>query len=349
MPTYKDQNTGTWYCKFYYTNWQGEKKQKLKRGFKLQREAKEWERQFLEQFAKNPDITFEALYNKYKAYITPRIRESTASKRFFMLDKHVLPFFRNRIVSDIAPADIAAWQTEMLSKDLSNTYLHSANTYLKAIFTYAADYLGLSKNPCTKSIGSTKSRKLNFWTPEEYAKFADACRDNIEYYTMFEILYYTGMRVGELLALTMNDIDFKNNKISINKTFYRLTGRDTMQPPKTANSERVIDIPDFLAQEIKDYVSKLYKPDPETRLFNKQLQYLRNVMRIRIDRTGLPPIRIHDLRHSHASTLINLGANPVLVAERLGHESPTITMNTYAHLFPKAQSDIVTKIEKAKF
>ena len=111
----------------------------------------------------------------------------------------------------------------------------------------------------------------------------------------------------------------------------------------------MIDIPDFLTQEIRDYVSRLYKPDPEARLFNKQLQYLRNVMRIRTQRTGLPPIRVHDLRHSHASTLINLGANPVLVAERLGHESPSITMNTYAHLFPKAQSDIVMKIEKAKF
>ena len=299
MPTYKDQNTGTYYCKFYYTNWQGEKKQKLKRGFKLQREAKEWERLFLEQYAKNPDIAFESLYSKYKAYITPRIRESTASKRFFMLEKHVLPFFKNRIVSDIAPADIAAWQTEMLAKNLSSTYLHSANTYLKAIFTYAVDYLGLSKNPCTKPIGSTKSRKLNFWMPEEYAKFADACRDNIEYYTMFEILYYTGMRVGELLALTINDIDFKHNKISINKTFYRLTGKDTIQPPKTANSERVIDIPDFLTEELQDYVKRLYKPMPEDRLFPKRLDYIRSAFNIRITRAGVKKIRVHDLRHPY--------------------------------------------------
>lgn len=93
MPIYKDEKTNTWYCKFYYVNWQGQKKQKLKRGFKLQRDAKDWERKFLEQFSKNPDITFEALYQKYKAYITPRIRESSSSVRFGMLDKHVLPFF----------------------------------------------------------------------------------------------------------------------------------------------------------------------------------------------------------------------------------------------------------------
>ena len=348
MPVYKDEAKGTWYCKFYYTDWQGQRRQKLKRGFKLQREAKEWERLYLEQYARNPDITFESLYMKYKAFITPRIRASTAQSRFYMLDHHVLPFFRERIVSDIAPADIAAWQTDILSKGLSSSYVHSANTYLKAIFTYAVDYLGLQKNPCTRLIGSTKGKKINFWTPEEYARFADAVSDNPEYFMIFEILYYTGMRVGELLALTLNDIDFKNNQIRINKTFYRLTGEDSINPPKTETSNRIIDIPEFLTDEIRDYVSKLYKPDPEARLFHKQLQYIRAVLRDRTKKAGLKEIRVHDLRHSHASTLIHLGANPVLVAERLGHESPSITMNTYAHLFPKAQSDIVRKIQKVK-
>lgn len=136
MPVYKNHSTGTWYCKFYYTDWKGEKKQKFKRGFKLQRDAKEYERKFLEQFARNPDITFEALYEKYKLYIIPRIRESTAVSRFRMLDKHVLPFFRTRLVSSITPADIAAWQTELLSKKLSNTYMYNINLYLKAIFRY---------------------------------------------------------------------------------------------------------------------------------------------------------------------------------------------------------------------
>ena len=200
-----------------------------------------------------------------------------------------------------------------------------------------------------KPIGNTKSRKLNFWTPEEYAKFSEAAADNPEYFIIFEILYYTGMRVGELLALTLNDIDFKNNQININKTFYRLPGQDMINPPKTPNSERNIDIPEFLTAEIENYTKKLYKPDPECRLFHKQIQYIRSAFKLRIKKAGVKEIRVHDLRHSHASLLINLGANPVLVAERLGHESPSITMNTYAHLFPKAQLDIVRKIEKAGY
>ena len=137
MPTYKDTKTGTWYCKFYYTDWQGQKRQKLKRGFSRQKDAKDWERLFLDQFAKNPDITFEVLYLKYKEYIRLRIRESTAASRFSMIDRHILPFFENRVVSDISTADVAAWQNEMLQKGLSNTYLNQINIYLKAIFTYA--------------------------------------------------------------------------------------------------------------------------------------------------------------------------------------------------------------------
>lgn len=300
----------------------------------------------MEQFAKNPDITFESLYQKYKDYITPRIRESTASTRFLMLDKHVLPFFKNRIVSDIEPADVAAWQTDMLNKGLSDTYVHNVNVYMKAVFNYAVEYVGLSQNPCKRLIGSLKTKKLNFWTPDEYKRFSEACKDNVEYFALFELLYYTGMRVGEALALTLNDIDFKNNTISVNKTYYRISGKDLINPPKTEGSEREIVIPDFLVDELREYVSHLYKPDPEERIFNKRPQYVRSILKDRAERAGVKQIRVHDLRHSHASMLINLGANPLLVAERLGHESPTITLKTYSHLFPSTQVEIVSKITK---
>lgn len=352
MPTYFDEKTKTWYCKFYYENWQGQRKQKMKRGFKLQREAKDWERKFLEQFARNPDISFQSLYGRYKEYITLRIRESTAQSRFNMIDNHIAPYFKDRIISDITPTDIMEWQNVMLQKGLSDTYLNQINIYLKAIFSYAVDYVGLSKNPCGKSIGSKKTRQLNFWTPEEYRKFIEqlsSCKDsynNLTFFTIFEILYYTGMRVGELLALTLQDIDFKENKISINKGYYRITGKDLIDKPKTIHGERVVDIPDFLTQEIREYVSHLYEPDPTARLFEKRPQYVRSVLRDRAQKAGIKEIRVHDLRHSHASALINLGANPVLVAERLGHESPDITLKIYSHLFPNQQRDIVAKIKK---
>ena len=305
MPAYFDEKTKTWYCKFYYENWQGQKKQKMKRGFKLQREAKDWERKFLEQFARNPDISFQSLYERYKEFITLRIRESTAQSRFNMIDNHITPYFKDRIISDITPTDIMEWQNVMLQKGLSDTYLNQINIYLKAIFSYAVDYVGLSKNPCGKSIGSRKTRQLNFWTPEEYHKFIEqlsSCKDsydNLTFFTIFEILYYTGMRVGELLALTLQDIDFKENKISINKGYYLITGKDLIDKPKTIHGERVVDIPDFLTQEIREYVSHLYEPDPTARLFEKRPQYVRSVLRDRAQKAGVKEIRVHDLRHPY--------------------------------------------------
>ena len=215
------------------------------------------------------------------------------------MDRHILPFFKDRVISDISPADISAWQIEMMRKGLSDTYLRSANTYLKTVFAYAVEYLGLERTPCRKPIGSTKTQNVDFWTPEEYSLFIHECRDNIEYYTIFEILYYTGMRAGELLALTLNDIDFRKNQITINKTFYHLTGRDTIQPPKTAKGERTVNIPDFLTDETREYIKHLYKPDPNDRLFPKQLNYIRSAFNIRVKRSGVKKIRIHDLRHPY--------------------------------------------------
>lgn len=346
MPAYKDEKTGKWYCKFYYTDWTGKRKQKLKRGFNLQREAKEWERIFLEQFAKNPDITFESLYLKYKGYIEPRIKESTYHSKFLSLDKHVLPFFKDRIISDIGPADIAAWQNEMLGKGLSDTYLHNLNSALSSIFNYAVDYVGLPRNPCKKLIGSNKTRQIDFWTPDEYKRFSDACRDDIEKFTIFETLYYTGMRKGELMALTLNDIDFNGNKITINKTYYQAGDKTTT--PKTHSSNRVIDIPEFLTEELREYVTHLYQPDPESRLFIRGEKYLRLALNSTAEKAGIKRIRVHDIRHSHASLLIDMGANPVLIAARLGHESADITLKIYSHLFPTRQADIVQKINNTR-
>lgn len=346
MGIYKDEERGTWYCSFYYTDWQGNKKKKMKRGFKLQREAKEWERQFLEQFSKDPDIKFSTLYNKYIEYLTLRVRESTLDSRVGMLKNHVLPYFKNYVVSEITPTNILEWQNNMLKKGLSESYTHIINVYLKAMFTYAVEYHGLAKNPCTKMIGSLKSKNVDFWTPEEYKKFIEECKNNIEYYTIFEILYYTGMRVGEVLALTLNDIDFDKSVIYVNKTYYRITGKDLINPPKTEGSEREVYIPHFLMDEIKEYTSHLYKLEPDQRLFNKRPQYVRSILDDRAQKAGVKRIRVHDLRHSHASMLINAGANPLLIAKRLGHESPDITLKIYSHLFPTAQAEIVDKIEK---
>lgn len=348
MPVYKDNERGTYYVKTYYTNWQGEKKQKLKRGFKLQREAKEWERLFLEQFAKNPDITFEALYEKYLKFKENRIRASTQEIQKSVMERHVLPYFKDKIVSEITPADIVEWQNTILNKGYSASYARQANAYLKMVFKYAIDYLGLSQSPVKSQICKPEKGHIDFWTPEEYKTFSNHIKDDIELYTAFEILFYTGMRKGEFLALTLNDIDFDQKTISITKTLVYVGGAYVNQPPKTRKSNRTIDVPDFLLDEIRAYVGRLYKPDPERRLFNRSRAWLGEAITHTCSVIDLKPIRVHDLRHSHASMLIDLGANPLMIAERLGHEDVKMTMNTYSHLFKTHQKEIIERLEKIK-
>ena len=346
MPVYRDEKTGKYYAKFYYENWQGEKKQKLKRGFARQKDAKEFERKFLEQFAKNPDISFETLYDKYVAYITPRVRESTLETRKTLMDKHILPYFKNRIITDITPSDVVDWQNEILSKNLSSSYANMIGSCLNMIFNYAVDYHGLKKSPSKKSMGSAKRKKIAFWTPEEYKTFIECLKDDIQYFTIFEMLYYTGMRIGELLALTLEDVNFSERKISITKTYYRTGKKELINPPKTQSSEREIEIPQFLADELKEYTTHLYDLQVNERLFVVPSGAVRKKLIEGAEKAGVKKIRIHDLRHSHASLLINLGANILLVSKRLGHESPEITLKIYAHLFPTVETDIINKISK---
>lgn len=348
MPTYKDTNSGTWYCKFYYTDWSGQKHQKLKRGFPRQKDAKDYERKFLEQFAKDPDISFESLYRKYKAFKENRVRATTLETQCRAIELHILPFFRDLIVSAIKPADVAEWQNQLLKKGYSASFTRQVNAYLRMVFKYAVDFMGLRTNPVKSQICKPEKGNIDFWTLDEYARFSEQIRDNIELYTAFEILFYTGMRKGELLALTLADVSFIDKTITINKTLAYVAGEYIFQPPKTQKSNRTIDAPDFLLQEIQNYITHIYDPQPDQRLFNRSRVWLGQAITYVCDRIDLKPIRVHDLRHSHASLLINLGANPLMIAERLGHEDVKETMNTYGHLFESHQKEIIEKLEKIK-
>lgn len=216
------------------------------------------------------------------------------------------------------------------------------------LFKYAVDYLRLPRSPVIAQICKPQKGNIDFWTPEEYRKFSDHIKDNIELYTAFEILFYTGMRKGELLALTMNDIDFQAKKIRINKTLAYVHGEYIMQPPKTEQSNRVIDVPEFLLAEIRNYTDKIYHLDPDQRIFPRSRVWLGQAITRICPAIDLKIIRVHDLRHSHASVLINLGANPLMIAERLGHKDVKVTMNIYAHLFQSHQEEIIQKLEKLK-
>ena len=161
----------------------------------------------------------------------------------------------------------------------------------------------------------------------------------------FMLLYWTGMRIGELLALTYEDIDLEKRIISISKSYQRLDGKDVITPPKTPKSNRKITIPPLLAEELKEYCSHLYGIMPNERMFRFTKSYMEHEIVRGIKETGVKRIRIHDLRHSHASLLVELGFQPLAIAERLGHEKIETTLNTYSHLYPNKQAELANRLE----
>lgn len=349
MPAYKDEKTGKWFAKFYYTNWQGIKKQKWKRGFATKKEALGFERDFLEKQSANPDMTFQNLYQIYMEDMAARLKQSTLLTKKTVLQTHILPFFGSKPINEIKASDVRRWQAKLMSSpnNYSQTYLKKINTELNSIINYAKRFYDLNTNPCGKAgtIGKAKAEEMDYWTYDEYIAFREGVKDKPLSYICFEVLYWTGMREGELLALSPTDIDLDNKLISINRTYQRIGGKDVFTSPKTRKSKRKIPIPDFLCQELSDYIQSRYMLDADERLFPITKSYLSHEMIRGCKNTGVKKIRIHDIRHSHASLLINQGCDALMLADRLGHEKVFTTLNTYSHLFPHKQQELVHSLE----
>lgn len=349
MPAYKDEKTGKWFAKFYYTNWQGIKKQKWKRGFATKKEALGFERDFLEQQSTNPDMTFQNLYEIYMEDMAARLKQSTLLTKKAVLQTHILPFFGSKPINEIKASDVRRWQAKLMSSpnNYSQTYLKKINTELNSIINYAKRFYDFNTNPCGKAgtIGKAKAEEMDYWTYDEYIAFREGVKDKPLSYICIEVLYWTGMREGELLALSPADIDLDNKTISINRTYQRIEGKDVFTSPKTRKSKRKIPIPDFLCQELSDYIQSRYMLDADERLFPVTKSYLSHEMIRGCKNTGVKKIRIHDIRHSHASLLINQGCDALMLADRLGHEKVSTTLNTYSHLFPHKQQELVHSLE----
>lgn len=193
-------------------------------------------------------------------------------------------------------------------------------------------------------MGKKKNREMLFWTKEEYLKFAEVMMDKPLSYYAFEMLYWCGIREGELLALTPSDFDFEKGTVSITKSYQRLNGRNLITTPKTEKSNRVIRMPKFLVQEIQDYLKMLYGIGPEDRMFQVTKSYLYREMKRGSKEAGVKCIRVHDIRHSAVSLLIDMGFSATAIADRVGHESIEITYN-YAHMFPSRQAEMADKLD----
>lgn len=352
MPAYKDNAKGTWYAAFYYENWKGQKEKKMKRGFKTKREALEWERTFQQQKASNLDMTFASFVEVYTKDMEVRLRRNTWQTKKHIIETKLLPSFGGKRMNDIRPADVIQWQNEMIgyrdAKDnpYSETYLKTLHNQLSAIFNHAVRFYELKSNPAAKAgnMGKKQGKEMLFWTKEEYKKFAEVMMDKPLSYYAFQMLYWCGIRLGELLALTPADFDFEKSTVAISKSYQRLLGEDIITDPKTPKSNRIVKMPGFLCTEMQEYIKSLYHCQQDIRIFPISKSYLHHEMDRGAKEAGVKRIRVHDCRHSHISLLIDMGFSAVAIADRVGHESIEITYR-YAHLFPSTQSEIADKLD----
>lgn len=350
MPVYKDASNDTWYVSVRYTDWAGNHARKVKRGFKKQGEAKSWERDFLQQESKTCDMALSALIELYLKDLSTRIKESTMQTKRNIIDMHITPYLGKTPVNKIDPASIRRWQSEVMSEKAPDgsskyapTFLRSINSQFSAIMNYAVRYYHLNQNPftVTGSMGRKKAGEMKIWTVDQF-NAAIVYEDNIAKKIALEILFWGGLRIGECLSLC--PVDVIENNLKVNKTY---KGSEKSTDPKTANSYRIVPMPDSVINALNDYITRLYGLQPEDRIFyfgkgtlNKELDDL-------ADKAGLEHIRIHDLRHSHASLLIKLGFSVAAVAKRLG-DTIEVVMNTYAHLYPGDQVHMVNKLTAVK-
>ena len=355
MAVYKEEKTNTWRAVYRYTDWNGERKQTQKRGFKTKREAQAWEREQLNKSTADLDMTFRSFVELYTADMQTRLKENTWATKDHIIRTKLLPYFGKLKMCNITAQQIITWQNEMLNhkdengKPYSPVYLKTVHNQLSVIFNHAVRYYNLRENPCKKagSMGKKKNREMLFWTKEEYLKFAEAMMDKPLSFYAFEMLYWCGIREGELLALTPSDFDFQKKTVSITKSYQRIHGQDLITTPKTPKSVRVVQMPQFLCDEIQDYLKQLYGVESNDRIFPITKSYLHREMDRGCKQTGVKRIRIHDLRHSHISLLIDMGFTALAIADRVGHESVDITYR-YAHLFPNRQTEMANQLDQLK-
>ena len=323
MAIYKDGDK--WRVLYRYTDFKGERKQTQKRGFATKREALAWEHEAMLKSESKLDMSFASFFEIYETDKKKRVKENTWESKSHIIRTKIVPYFGGRKIAEIEPKDVIAWQNELLAYKGENgevyspTYLKTIHAQFSAIFNHAVRYYHLPSNPAQRAgaMGSEEHK---------------------------EMLYWCGIRLGELLALTPKDFDFEKQTLTINKSYQRLNGKDVITSPKTKKSNRTIKMPKFLCEEMQDYIGMLYEIEENERLFRITKHYLHHEMDRGAKEAGVKRIRIHDLRHSAISLLIEMGFSALAIAERVGHESIDITYK-YAHLFPTKQTEMANKLD----
>lgn len=348
MPAYFDSDRGTWYVSFHYRDYTGANKRKLKRGFAKKRDAQEYERKFKERGHKDPTITYAAFEKEYMEDCKHRFKPTTLQGKKNCQENYILPYFGDMRLCDITPLKVRSWQNEMIEDGgYAETTLNRMHSEFSAALNFAIKYFNLQHNACRQagSMGTQYASEMKIWTQEEFERFIKL-EKKTGYRAAFMTLYWTGMRAGELLALTPEDVDRDNMVIHINKGFAVVDGKELFLTPKTQSSKRDVEINSQLHDTLLKYIDSMVIGKKERLFYFHRPAMLKEFHRVS-EKAGLEQIRLHDLRHSHASWLIHMGIPVTAISKRLGHKSPATTLRIYSHLMPGDERSVADKIEES--
>lgn len=365
MSQHKDSATGKWYYTGKYRDILGKRHDYKKRGFNTKKEAKAAEELFLQKLKGGYGrIRFDALTEIYNEEMKKTLKASTLVGYEVIQRHYMAPYFKDRFVDTITTLDISKWSEYCAKLKKKNGEPRCGSGYIKnqfltilAMFDFAVDHDFIKKNPCNgttwyhdpNAVAEEEPSKNNYWEIDEYNRFIATVED-IEHREIYQTLFLTGLREGELVALTWNDIDFKNKKIKITRTWSSSTHQFTS--PKSKNSFRTIDI----SSKLTDILQCRYERKKKLDGFNKsyyafgdismiETWRLRDWLNKDISQAEIRRITPHGLRHSHASYLLaNPMINEALVAERMGHGVETLR-KTYAHIYDKHRSNMINLLE----
>lgn len=354
---YKDAKRGTYYFRITYYDKTNTRQFITRKGFKQRKEAVKSCNAYmdeLEDIGKINQLPFNELVEEYIDWYAARRKASSLKSLKTHVNNHLLPHFKSMDVFNMTTKDIMKFQNKKMKENHSGEYLKKMHVFLVSILNHAMKYHDLKQNVASL-VGNFEietQKRLNYWTLEQFNQFYEVLT-KIEHKLFFKLLFYSGARKGEIRALTWENVNFDDEFIHINKTDYH----GVVTVPKTKAAIRDIYLPTHMMDDLKAYLNwykehNIYKDNYV--LFG---EFFKSLSESTIDRwftnalnaldeqlsdgETFPRIVIHELRHSHASMLVNHGASLMIIAQRLGHSSIDEVSSRYGHLYPSTQKEII--------
>jgi len=337
----------------------GKRRQKWFSGFATKKEA---ERAMVEKIAEinrgdyvEPSkMTVREFLNMWLLDEVKPNRKTTTYDLYRSLSKnHIIPEIGNIPLNKLTTIHIHRFSKSLLDKGVSPTTTKFNIRIIKVALNWAVKMQLIPKNPAANFQTSVKpaGSEMKVWTDQQVNQFLQAARGS-KYYPAYYLAVSTGMRIGEILGLKWSDVDFDQGVISIRRILQRTSeGLKLVDQTKTTKSRRLINISPSTVEVLKKHRIKQKEEMIKYNYRNADLVFttrsgkpveprtFREYFATIVKKAGLPRIRFHDLRHTHATLLLQQGVHPKIVSERLGHTSISMTLDIYSHVIPSMQKE----------